>query len=124
MLEYDVPSPPPSLPPEPPKIPPFGSFCQNLHFSKSIFLLGGNYDVNKTPQTLLHPSFVEKELIANAQKYFLNQKHQKEAILWGLRRKEAMKEEEMDPHTSVPETRTNLCQYAKRILRIGSKVLK
>ena len=75
--------------------------------------------MNKTPQTLLHPSFMEKELIANAQKYFLNQKHRKEAISRGSRRKEAMKEDDMGLHTSVPETRTNLCSFA--FIKIVSK---
>ena len=35
-----------------------------------------------------------------------------------------MKEEEMDPHTSVPETRTNLCSSAKRCIKHRPKSRK
>ena len=31
-------------------------------------------------------------------------------------------EEDLGPH--IPETRTNLCSYAKRILKIETKILK
>ena len=30
-----------------------------------------------------------------------------------------MKEEDMGLHTSVPETRTNLCSFARRFIKIG-----
>ena len=36
----------------------------------------------------------------------------------------ARKEEDLGPHIPAPETRTDLCSYAKRILKIGSKSKK
>ena len=58
---------------------------------------------------------------ANAQKYFLNQKHQKEAMFRGLRRKEAMKEEVFF-HTSVLETRTNFVPTSIKIHKDWVKI--
>ena len=40
------------------------------------------------------------------------------------RRKEARKEEDLSLQTPAPENRTNLCSYAKRIIKIGSKLKK
>ena len=82
-----------------------------------MFPLGGNYDVYKTLQ---HPSssfFHEKR----SKKQMLKHKNKKEAILRGLRRKEAMKGMGMGFHTSMLETRTNLCSLAKRFITIWSK---
>ena len=59
-----------------------------------------------------HPSslfFHGKKLKSKCSEIFSEPKTPKEAILRGLRRKEAMKKEDMGLHTSVPETRTNLC---------------
>ena len=78
----------------------------------------------KLPHTLLHPFFMEKDLKSKCSKIFSEPKHKKEAILRGLRRKEAMKEEGMGFHTSVLETRTNLCSLAKSFIKIGSKSKK
>ena len=36
---------------------------------------------------------------------------------WGVQ--EARKDEDLGPHILAPETRTNLCSYAQRILKIG-----
>ena len=74
--------------------------------------------------TKLHPRVGEHGNCHNTKRhmlYFLNQKHQKEAISRGLRRKEAMKEEGMGFYTLVLETRTNLCSFPKRFIKIGSK---
>ena len=40
------------------------------------------------------------------------------------RRKEARKEEDLSLHTPAPENKTNLCSYAKIIIKIGSKLKK
>ena len=57
----------------------------------------------------------KKNLKANAQNIFQINSNQKE----GLRRNEAMKEEDIVLDTSVPETKTNLCSLAKRFVKIG-----
>ena len=52
---------------------------------------------------------------------FFDKMIQKEAF-WGVQ--EARKEEDLGPNIPAPETRTNLCSYAKRMLKIGSKLKK
>ena len=49
---------------------------------------------------------------------FFYKKIQKEAF-WGVQ--EARKEEDLGPHIPAPETRTNLCSFAKRFMKINQK---
>ena len=78
-------------------------------------------DVYKPPP---HPSlsfFMEKDLKSKCLKIFSEPKTPKGSCIKGVR-KASMKEEGMDLHTSVPETRTNFCSFATRFRNIGLKV--
>ena len=104
----------------PPKCLLFDLFVKKYmygHFSKSIFPQGGNYDVYKTPphpsSYFFHGKRTKKQMLKNI--CWMNNTN-KEAILRRLRRNEAIKEEDMGLHTSVPETRTNLCSFARRFI--------
>ena len=69
------------------------------------------------PHTLLHTFFMEKELKSKCSKIFTEPKTPKGGLM-GLKRNEAMKEEDMGLHNSVPETRTNLWSFARKFIKI------
>ena len=73
------------------------------------------------PATILCPSLMDKELKNKCSNAFFDIKHKKEAISRRLRREEAKKEAHLDLLTLIPETRTNLCSFAKRFIKIGPK---
>ena len=71
---------------------------------------GGGY---QSVFKLYFPSFFhEKKIKAVDQIYFLT------------KTQEAKKEEDLGLHTQVAETRTNLCSFTRRIIKVGSKLDK
>ena len=93
MLEYEDPNPHPSLPPEPSKIASFWVFlsknpCKSILQKEFFHGEINDYDVYKTPHTILHPFFMEMDLKSKFSKKISEPKTPKGGIFKGQRRKE------------------------------------